>query len=98
MRNLLALNFQIKSNLQRTRDITPMRATRDEDHFRGLSSEQHSSGGKSQRWRAVDDTTSALTGKEIEPETYRTDSNVFNSCAKRPVDFNFAASNSVESS
>ena len=66
------------------RGITPS-ATSGEDHFRGLAPRQHSSEETSQRWRAVGDSLFALTGAEIEPQTFRTDSNALNNSANRLI-------------
>ena len=46
-----------------TRDITPKRVTSGGDYFRSTVA--------SQRWRAVDDTMSDLTGLEIASQTCR---------------------------
>ena len=47
-------------------------------HLRGLASGQHSSEETTQRWRTVHNTMPDLTGIGIEPQTSRTDSDVFN--------------------
>ena len=44
-------------------------------HFRGIAPGQHSIVEASQRWRAVGDTSSALTDLGFQPQSYRTDSN-----------------------
>ena len=49
-------NIKSKSNLHRTRGITPKRATNGGAHLRGFVSGQHSSAENSQRWRAVGNT------------------------------------------
>ena len=46
------------------------------DHLGDLARWQHSFEGTSQRRRAVGDPASDLTGPEIEPQTFRTDSNI----------------------
>ena len=56
-----------KSNLHYTRSITPKRVTSGGVHLSGLAPGQHSSEETSQRWRAVGDSTSDLTGPGIEP-------------------------------
>ena len=45
---------------------------------RGLAPGQCSSEETSQRWRAIGYTMSDLTGLGIEPQTFRTDSDIFN--------------------
>ena len=62
-----------KSNLHYTRGITPKRVTSGGAHLRGLAPDQHSSEETSQRWRAVGDSKSDLTGPGIEPKTARID-------------------------
>ena len=46
-------------------------------HFRGLAPGQRSSAKTSQRWQVVGDTVSDLTCPRIEPETSRSDIDVF---------------------
>ena len=50
-----------------TRFITPKRVTSGGIHLRDLTPGQHSSEETSQRWRAVGDTVSDLTGPGSEP-------------------------------
>ena len=47
-------------------------------HFRGLALGQRTPELTSQRWQAVGDNVSDLTGPGIEPQTSRTDSNLLN--------------------
>ena len=47
-------------------------------HLRSLASGQHSSEETSQRWRAIGDTMSDLTGSGIEPQTSHTDRDMLN--------------------
>ena len=55
-------------------------------HLRGLTPGQHSLKKKtSQRYLAVDDTVSYLTGPGVETQTSRTDSDVLNNKANRPI-------------
>ena len=54
--------------------ITPKRVKSGGTHLRGKASGQHNSEETSQRWRAVGDTISDLTGPGIEPQTFRSDS------------------------
>ena len=65
------------SNLHYTRKITPNQETTGGAHLRGLAPGQRSSEETSQRWRAVGDIESNLTGQRIEPHTSRTDSDAF---------------------
>ena len=65
--------------------ITPKRVTNGGAHLRGLAPGQHSSEETSQRWRAVGGTLSALTSPEINPMTFRVDSDVSNHHATRPL-------------
>ena len=53
--------------------IKTKRVTSGEVHLRGLASGQHSSEETSQRWQAVGNTVSDLTGPGIEPQTSCTD-------------------------
>ena len=68
-----------KSNLHYTRGITPKRVTSSGAHLCGLTPGQHSSKETWQRWRAVCDIVSDLTDPGIEPQIYRTDSDVLTS-------------------
>ena len=63
-----------KSNLHYARGITPKRVTNGESHLRCFAPGQHCSEETSQRWRAVADTVSELTGTAIEPQTSHIDS------------------------
>ena len=74
---MLVAKRVIKSNVHYTRRIAPKRVTSGGTHLRGLASGQHSAEKTSQRWRAVSDTVSDLTGLGIEPQTFRIDSNAF---------------------
>ena len=65
-----------KSNLYCTRGITQKRVTSGGAHLRDLVPGQHSCEATSQRWRDVGDTVSSLTGSGIEPQTFRTDSDM----------------------
>ena len=47
--------------------ITPQHLTNGGVHFRGLAPGQHSSEETSQRWRAIGDTVTDLTGLGFEP-------------------------------
>ena len=71
-------HLKLKSNLHYSRGITPKRVTSGGPHLRGLGLGQHSSEETSQRWLAVGNSVSDLTGPKIEPQTFRTDSKVFN--------------------
>ena len=57
----------INSNLHYTRNITSQRAKSGGPHLRSLAPGQHRFEVKSQRWRAVGETASDLTGPGIEP-------------------------------
>ena len=71
------------SNRHYTRGITAKRVTSGGIHLRNLAPGQHSSEETSQRWRAVDDTLSDLTGQVIEPKPTAPISDVLNHFAKR---------------
>ena len=60
-------DIKIKSNLRYTRGITLKRGTSGEVQLRSIAPGQHISEKTLQRWRAVRDTASDLTGLEIEP-------------------------------
>ena len=67
--------YYTKSNLYYTGRITPKRVTSGRDRLRGLAPARLlSSEETSQRWRAVGDIASYLTGPGIEPQTYCTNS------------------------
>ena len=72
-----ALGVAGKSNLHYTRVITPRRVTSGRAHFRGLAHRQQQLQETSKRWRAAGDTVFDLTRSGIEPQTYRTHSDVF---------------------
>ena len=76
---------QIKSNLHYTRDITLKRVTSGGAHLRSLAPLQHSSEETSQRWLAVGDTVSDLTGLGIKSQASLTDGDVVSDLADRPV-------------
>ena len=63
-----------KSNLECARGITPKRVTSGGAPLRCFAPGQHSSEETLQRWQAVGDTVSDLTGRGIESQTSRTDS------------------------
>ena len=63
-----------KSNLHYTHGITLKLVTSGGAHLRGLAPGQYSSEETSQRWLAVGDSVSNLTGPRIEPQVSRTDS------------------------
>ena len=52
-------------------------------YLRALAPEQHSSEEASQRWRAVADAVSDLTGPGIESKTSHTNSDLFNRCCNK---------------
>ena len=56
----------------------PMCVTSGGDHPRDSAPEQYTSKEISQRWRAVGDPDSDLTGLDIEPQSHGTDNDVFN--------------------
>ena len=56
--------------------ITPKRAASSGAHLRDLAPGQHIYEETSQRWRIIGNTVSDLTDLVIEPQIYRTDSNV----------------------
>ena len=60
--------YKRKSNLHYTRDITPKHVTSSGFHLCDLARGQHISEEASQRWRAVADTISNLTGSVIDPQ------------------------------
>ena len=64
---VILTSFTVSSNLHYTRGITSKSVTIDGIHIRGTAPGQHISEGTSQRWRAVGDTGSDLTGSGIEP-------------------------------
>ena len=63
-----------KSNLHYARVVTLRRATSGADHLHGSASGQYTSEKISQRWLAVGDAVSDLTGVEIELQTSLCDS------------------------
>ena len=64
------LNIILKSSLySRSRGITPKSVTSNGAEFLGLAHVLHSSEETWQRWRAVGNTVSDLTGPGIEPQT-----------------------------
>ena len=65
--------------------ILQKRVTSGGAHLHDLAPGQHSSEETSQRWRAVGDTVSGLTDPRIEPQTFHTDSDVFNHHTNWPV-------------
>ena len=65
-----------KSNLHYTPGITPTRVPSGGAHLRGLAPGQHCFEETSQRWRGVGSTLSDLTDPGIEPQIFRSHSNV----------------------
>ena len=78
--SVTAIKF-CKSNVHYIRGITLKRVTSGGIHLSSFAPEQHSSEETSQRRQPVGDTVSDLIGPEIEPQTSRTDSGVFNNFA-----------------
>ena len=70
---LIPILEKLKSTLHYSRDTTPKRVRRGRVQLRYLAPGKHNFEEKSERWRAVGDTTSNLTGPVIEPQTSRTD-------------------------
>ena len=68
-----------------TSNFTPKRVTSGGVHLRGLAPGKHISEETLQRWQAVGDTVSYLTGTGIESKTFRGDNDVFNLYANRTV-------------
>ena len=67
---------KIESNIHYARGITMKWVTRGGIHIRSLATGQHSSKETSQWWGTVGDTVCDSTDPGLEPQTFRTYSNV----------------------
>ena len=77
MSEIYFVDFFSPSNLHYTGGITPKRVTSGGVRIRSLAPGRHNSKETWLRWRAVSDNVSDLTDPGIEPQTFCTDSDVF---------------------